>query len=265
MKKAIAALYITLIAVLAAATFIEYSQGSDFAQRYIYHSPVFCCLWGMLSLLTIHILYKKRLWHKLPTFMLHLSFIIILTGALMSFLTSKKGYIHLRIGSPETCYVEGESAVSHKMPFTLVLNNFRVKHYPGTDAPVDYVSRITCSSAEGKKVEAVISMNNIFKKQGYRFYQSSYDDDQKGTLLSVNYDPWGTPTTYMGYLLLALSMIAVLLSRKGRFRTLLREVFAKSAKPFLCVLLLCMATDSFALDKMPVISDREADSLSATR
>ena len=66
MKKAIAALYITLIAVLAAATFIEYSQGSDFAQRYIYHSPVFCCLWGMLSLLTIHILYKKRLWEK-PT------------------------------------------------------------------------------------------------------------------------------------------------------------------------------------------------------
>lgn len=265
MKRVILTLYIAIIVLLAGATFIEHSAGSDIAGSYIYYSPAFCCLWGVLSLLTICALMKQRMWRRLPSFLLHTSFILILAGALITFLTSKKGYIHLRVGAADSCFVERESASVAKLPFTLCLDSFNVKLYTGTDAPADYISRITCTTAEGKKEKTVISMNKIFKKSGFRFYQSSYDDDQKGTILSVNYDPWGTAVTYIGYLLLTLSMIAVLFSRKERFHALLKEVFLKSGKPLLTILLLFFTTETFAQSKLPIISVHEADSLSATQ
>ena len=58
-------------------------------------------------------------------------------------------------------------------------------------------------------------MNQIARCRGYRFYQTSYDEDLRGTLLSVNFDPWGIPVTYAGYGLLALSMALYLLRRRS--------------------------------------------------
>ena len=55
---------------------------------------------------------------------------------------------------------------------------------------------------------------------GYRFFQTSYDDDENGTILSVNYDYYGTRITYAGYGLLLLGSILLLLSRKSHFRQL---------------------------------------------
>ena len=46
-------------------------------------------------------------------------------------------------------------------------------------------------------------MNNILNYGGFRFFQSSYDKDEKGTVLSVNHDKWGTIVTYIGYIFLA--------------------------------------------------------------
>ena len=52
-----------------------------------------------------------------------------------------------------------------------------------------------------------IYMNHILSYRGYRFYQSSYDTDEKGTVLSVNRDSLGTTATYTGYFLLFLGIL----------------------------------------------------------
>ncbi len=49
-------------------------------------------------------------------------------------------------------------------------------------------------------------MNNVLDYGGYRFFQSSYDQDEQGTILSVNKDPGKIPT-YIGYTLLTLGFM----------------------------------------------------------
>ena len=60
-------------------------------------------------------------------------------------------------------------------------------------------------------------MNNVLDYRGYRFFQSSYDQDEKGTILSVNHDMLGTTVSYIGYFLLALGMVMVFFTSQTRF------------------------------------------------
>lgn len=124
----------------------------------------------------------------------------------------QKGYVHLLPGATIDSFLESESGRKADLPFTIQLDSFRIAYYPGTEAPADYISYITYSLPGQKNVllHEQISMNRIFTSQGFRFYQSSFDDDGKGSWLTVNYDPWGTGVTYAGYILLGLSMIWLL-------------------------------------------------------
>ena len=65
-----------------------------------------------------------------------------------------------------------------------------------------------------------IFMNHVLDHKGYRFFQASFDPDEKGTLLSVNHDFWGTWITYVGYILLYLSMMGIFFIGKTRFKDL---------------------------------------------
>ena len=47
-----------------------------------------------------------------------------------------------------------------------------------------------------------IYMNHVLDQDGYRFFQSSFMPDEKGTVLAVNHDQWGKWITYSGYFLL---------------------------------------------------------------
>ena len=143
---------------------------------------------------------------------LHVSLLVILLGALITSLTSRRGTLHLRQGVPVSQYTEAGHTL-RPLPCTLRLDSFVVRCYPGTATPQDYVSLITLSP-EGRQVQ--VSMNRIGRLRGYRLYQSSYDEDLQGSILSVTYDPWGTPVTYAGYALLALCMMAISLPRKPR-------------------------------------------------
>ncbi|MDG2147173.1 MAG: cytochrome c biogenesis protein CcsA, partial [Flavobacteriaceae bacterium] len=65
-----------------------------------------------------------------------------------------------------------------------------------------------------------IYMNNILNHEGYRFFQASFDPDEKGTVLSVNNDFWGTFITYAGYIFLYVSMLGIFFYGKTRFKNL---------------------------------------------
>ena len=107
------------------------------------------------------------------------------------------------------------------LPFKLRLNDFILEHYPGSSSPSGYKSDVTLIDDEqNTKKPFVIFMNNVLKYRGFRFYQSSYDEDEKGTILSVNNDMAGMMVTYTGYALLFLFIILSLLVKTSSFRTI---------------------------------------------
>ena len=109
------------------------------------------------------------------------------------------------------------------VPFSVKLIKFKLERYPGSMSPSSYSSDVELTDKE-KGIEAMpykIYMNHVLDHRNYRLFQSSFDPDEKGTLLSVNHDP-GTLPTYLGYILLALGMIWNLFDSKGRFQKLLR-------------------------------------------
>jgi len=113
-----------------------------------------------------------------------------------------------------------------ELPFSLYLDDFEIKRYPGSGSPSSYSSYIKIMRPGKETEEFHIYMNNILKAEGYRFYQSSYDNDEKGTILAVSYDPWGTTITYIGYFLLFLGII---LSMVNKNTFLHRTVVSKPA------------------------------------
>jgi len=109
------------------------------------------------------------------------------------------------------------------LPFALKLIDFQLERYPGSMSPASYASEVELTDRE-EGITAMpfrIYMNHVLDHRNYRFFQSSYDADEKGTVLSVNHDP-GTLPTYLGYLLLTLGMIWNLFDKNGRFQKLLK-------------------------------------------
>lgn len=109
------------------------------------------------------------------------------------------------------------------LPFSIYLKDFQLDRYPGSMSPSSYASEVVLiDKDENLEMPYRIFMNNILEHRGYRFFQSSYDQDEKGTILSVNNDP-GTLPTYIGYFLLTVGMVWSLFSRQNRFAALAKK------------------------------------------
>jgi len=110
------------------------------------------------------------------------------------------------------------------LPFSIALNDFRLERYPGSNSPSSFESLVTLTDKEqGINKDYRIFMNNVLKHRGFRFYQSSYDTDEKGTILSVNKDPWGTLITYIGYALLFLGILLSIFNPASYFARLMKK------------------------------------------
>lgn len=141
------------------------------------------------------------------------------------------------------------------LPFEIHLKDFQLDRYPGSMSPASYASEVVLVDKEkGINMPYRIFMNNILEHRGYRFFQSSYDQDELGTILSVNNDP-GTLPSYIGYALLGLGMFWSLFSRKNRFSKLAAKAAkareAKALSALFAVALLSTFTPSFAADLDP--------------
>lgn len=107
------------------------------------------------------------------------------------------------------------------LPFNIRLNDFIFERYPGSNSPSGYKSDVVLiDNTAGVEKPFVIFMNKILKYKGYRFYQSSYDKDEKGTILSVNHDPTGMLVTYTGYGLLFLFILLSIINKNSVFRNI---------------------------------------------
>jgi len=109
-----------------------------------------------------------------------------------------------------------------ELPFSIKLVDFELERYPGSMTPASYSSKVVLIDKEQNLTKPYhIYMNHILDHRNYRFFQSSYDPDEQGTVLSVNHDP-GTLPTYIGYILLAIGMLWSLFIPNGRFQKLLK-------------------------------------------
>lgn len=138
------------------------------------------------------------------------------------FLPSGKQQV-LMVGNTEVAIKLGY--VMLELPFFIKLNKFELERYPGSNSPSSFASSVTLID-KNNNIERPyrIYMNNILSYGGYRFYQSSYDQDEQGTILSVNHDYWGTVVTYFGYFLLFGSLIVSFFTKKTRFSRITQQI-----------------------------------------
>ncbi|PYF76538.1 c-type cytochrome biogenesis protein CcsB [Pedobacter nutrimenti] len=125
----------------------------------------------------------------------------------------------------------------YNTPFSLKLVHFKMEKYPGSNSPAAYSSDVMVQDS-GSDTPYKIFMNHVLDHKGYRFFQSSFDTDEKGTVLSVNHDYWGTNITYIGYTLLFLGMFVTLFWKGTHFSKLNEQLKAISKSKTLVLLFL---------------------------
>ena len=130
----------------------------------------------------------------------------------------------------------------YDLPFSIKLNDFIADKYPGSENSYSsFASEVTV--IDDKPFDFRIFMNNILNHQGYRFFQASFDPDEKGTILSVNKDALGTFVTYLGYILLYIGLMAIMFARFTRFDFLRNQILkVKKQKQKLTVVLLFLTS-----------------------
>jgi cytochrome c-type biogenesis protein CcsB len=152
----------------------------------------------------------------------------------------------VKIGNIEYTLFYGSKA--YVLPFKIKLNDFIAKKYPGTEKSYSsFESQVTVQDST-KSFDARIFMNNVLDYKQFRFFQSSFDPDEKGTVLSVNHDFWGTAITYSGYFMLFFAMMSIMFTKYSRFADLKRKlevVKTKKAK-LLTILVLMLSFNGFA-------------------
>lgn len=106
----------------------------------------------------------------------------------------------------------------YDLPFSITLNDFIADKYPGTEKGYSaFKSKVTVNLPSNEMKDEEIYMNHVLDLEGYRFFQSGFDPDEQGTILSVNHDFWGTWITYIGYFLLYIGLMAILFDKGSRF------------------------------------------------
>ncbi len=127
----------------------------------------------------------------------------------------------------------------HKLPFRVTLQQFVLERNLGSNTPSAYRSHLLLEDEQGQQT-GILSTNQVIDKKGYRLFQTSYDQDEQGTILTVNHDRWGTYITYFGYILMMVSMFFALFSSQSRFRQLAKKLHHIHNKKTL-LLILCLS------------------------
>jgi cytochrome c-type biogenesis protein CcsB len=168
-------------------------------------------------------------------------------------------------GNPSNLYFNNLQVTSSygakeiTVPFKVKLNKFILDKYPGTNSASSYASEVTVIDASNNPtMDYRIYMNNILDYDGYRFFQSSFDRDEKGTYLSVNSDWWGTIISYLGYALLTLGMILTLFSKNTHFYSLIQKTKKLRAKSGTFIFVALMATAAISAQNSKTIQNAVA-------
>lgn len=254
--------------ILAIATFVENTYGPAVAREYFYYASWFILLQLLQAVNLLSLFLQGSYFKRINTgsLIFHGAFLFIWLGAAVTHYVGVTGIMHIREGETVNSMLadEGAGMGNTSLPFSVTLNDFRLKRYPGSHSPMSYESDLIIIR-KGNKIplEATIRMNKVVDVDGYRLFQSSFDQDEQGTVLSVSYDRPGMQLTYTGYFLLLVGSIFILFSKKSRFGRLRKELGdMKKTAPF-CLLFLVGLSGVFGLQTLhaqqPCISSRHAE------
>lgn len=213
--------------LMAVATIIEKIYGTPVAREAVYYSPVFFFI--QLLLIVNFLIYARNHQYlsgrRLGIILTHLAFIVIIAGAVTTHIVGEEGILHIREGETADSMTMLENGVTRvvPLPFSVRLDDFVLERYPGSGSPSSYESFVTVFSKSGSK-QAHIYMNNVLDIDGFRLFQSSYDKDERGTVLTVNYDLPGRIITYVGYTILFAGLLLSLFGRNSRIVLLYRKL-----------------------------------------
>lgn len=228
--------------ILAAATFVENSYGPAVAREHFYYAPWFILLQLLqaVNLLAMFLQgsYFKRI--SKGSLIFHGAFVFIWLGAAVTHYVGVTGIMHIREGETVSSMMrdEGAGMGNTSLPFSVTLDDFRLQRYPGSHSPMSYESDLVIKKGDEVPVQATVRMNKVIDIDGYRLFQSSFDPDEQGTILSVSYDRPGMQLTYIGYFLLFAGFVLTLFSKKSRFGRLRRELGEMKKNMPYCVLFL---------------------------
>ena len=228
--------------ILAAATFVENSYGPAVAREHFYYAPWFILLQLLqaVNLLAMFLQgsYFKRISKGCLIF--HGAFVFIWLWAAVTHFVGVTVIMHIREGETVSSMMHDEGAGMGKtsLPFSVTLDDFRLQRYPGSHSPMSYESDLVIKKGDEVPVQATVRMNKVIDIDGYRLFQSSFDPDEQGTILSVSYDRPGMQLTYIGYFLLFAGFVLTLFSKKSRFGRLRRELGEMKKNMPYCVLFL---------------------------
>ncbi|MDR1653313.1 MAG: cytochrome c biogenesis protein CcsA [Prevotellaceae bacterium] len=208
-----------LILVMAVATVVDKVFGTETALISIYNAWWFVALWGICVIFAVIYAVRSDLRKNLVAAIVHFAFVLILAGAFVSFLTSQRGFVHLRQGEILNYYLIPEKdggTVREALPFNVKLLMFSktplvlsdIEGVRADDGKANRGDRQKGSFFSYLQIDGntcCVWLNHIYKYKNYRFYQYEYDSDERGVTLLVNRDPAGIAITYAGYLLLLVS------------------------------------------------------------
>ncbi len=150
-----------------------------------------------------------------------------------------------KLGQLEYTFFYGSKV--YNLPFSVKLNDFVAEKYPGTtNSYASYESKVTVLDKD-KKFDSRIYMNHILDYKGFRLFQASFDPDEKGTVLSVNHDFWGTLITYIGYFMLFFGLMSIMFTKHSRFADLKRKLENVKTKKSKIILLFVL---SFSINSL---------------
>ena len=204
------------------ATFLENDFGTAFARYYVYDALWYEALLSFCALNLALVLYKTKMILHVSRFTFHAAFILILIGSGLTRYFGVDGVMKIREGSSTNTIFSTDKNSDITLPFFVHLKDFELERYYGSKAPSAYNSNVRIIDGN-ETMDAHIYMNHTLTYKGYKFFQTFYDPDEKGTILSVTKDA-GVEVTYVGYALLFLGLILNLLDSKSHFRKLIAEV-----------------------------------------
>ena len=129
---------------LALATLVEKQMNSEAAKMLVYYSPLFIFLQFLLVLNFILLVLRNK-WFKQKKWALlviHFALVVIMAGALTTYLFGKEGQVHIREGERSSQMVmhTSKGVKTEVLPFELELVQFSLHRYPGSQSPSSYES-----------------------------------------------------------------------------------------------------------------------------
>ena len=210
---------VAITATLVAATVIEKAKGTSFAMENIYRSPLFIILWAILAASALSYIIRRK--ERLQLFVLHASLAVILSGGLLSLTTARRGELILAKGAPPSSMFATAEGKLTRFPFKMTFEGAETL-YDKDNTPTDHIVRINVEYSEGDTETITASMNRPLKREGYTFCIKSHSAEAVSLLAS--HDPAGTPVTYAGYIMFALSFMMLFTENRSGFRHLLKQL-----------------------------------------